>query len=146
MNIETMSIGKRLRSIRKSRGLTQKQLGELLGYNSSSCIRIAQYESGRRSPSPDSIKNFSRVLNVVPDALDIPSIDGSTNLMHLLFALEEFYNLRIVALNDEVYLHINNTDIQELLSYWMSLYRVFLNGEISEQEYKEWQYQYTGKK
>ena len=82
MNIETMSIGKRLRSIRKYRGLTQKQLGELLGYNSSSCIRIAQYESGRRSPSRDAIKNFSRVLNVVPDALDIPSIDGSTNLMH----------------------------------------------------------------
>lgn len=146
MNIETMSIGKRLRSIRKYRGLTQKQLGELLGYNSASCIRIAQYESGRRSPSPDAIKNFSRVLNVVPDALDIPSIDGSTNLMHLLFALEEYYDLRIETSNDEVHLHFNNTDIQELLSDWMNLYRAFLNGEITEQEYKEWQYQYQGKK
>ena len=141
-----MTIGKRIRTIRIHRELTQKQLGEMLGYKNSPSVRIAQYETGQRSPMPNALKKFSNALKVAPEALDIPNIDNHTVLMHLLFALEEFFNLRIESINDEVCLIFNNDEITGLLSEWLKQYKAYQNGELSEQEYKEWEYNYSRKK
>lgn len=48
-----MTTGENIRRIRKERGLTQKQLGELVG---ASEAYIRAYESGRRNPKPSSLE------------------------------------------------------------------------------------------
>lgn len=40
-----MTIGQRIKKIRNFRGMTQKQLGMLLGFGDNGDVRIAQYES-----------------------------------------------------------------------------------------------------
>ena len=46
-----MSIGERIRYIRNLRGMTQKELGKAIGFDDRTAdIRIAQYESGTRTP------------------------------------------------------------------------------------------------
>ena len=46
-----MAIGERIRYIRKLRKMTQKELGTAVGFEEKNAdIRMAQYESGTRSP------------------------------------------------------------------------------------------------
>ena len=141
-----MDIGKRLRSIRIHRNLTQKALGIILGFKKSPEIRVAQYETGQRSPRQEAVVKFSDALNVVPEALSIPSVNSSTELMHLLFGLEEYFNLKVDSLNGKMCFSFKNKELKPLLNEWLNKYIDYKNGNISEYEYKEWQYQYSGKK
>ena len=53
-----MAIGERIRFFRNMRGMTQKYLGVLMGFPEKSAdIRMAQYESGSRTPKEDLTKS-----------------------------------------------------------------------------------------
>ena len=56
-----MTIGERTREIRKSRGLTQKELGERLGLSYQS---IAQWENDLRKPKSETILKIASALGV----------------------------------------------------------------------------------
>lgn len=141
-----MNIGKRLRNIRNHRNLTQQALGEKLGIDEKSAgVRVIQYEKGLRTPRKEYIEKFSEVLNVMPEAINVPTINDSTGLMHLLFALEEFFDLRITELDNKVCLTFGKEVVEPLLSEWYEKNKSFQNGDISENEYKDWQYNYKRK-
>ena len=49
-----MAIGERIRFFRNLRGMTQKYLGQMVGFPEKTAdIRMAQYESGSRSPKAE---------------------------------------------------------------------------------------------
>lgn len=56
-------IGKRIKSIRKEKGFTQEKLAELIGIEPQS---MSYMESGKFSPSPDTLQKMSKVLEVRP--------------------------------------------------------------------------------
>lgn len=58
--------GKVLKEARKQRGLTQKQLGELMGM---SYQQIGQYENGKRLPKMQTLERFSKALKIDFDTL-----------------------------------------------------------------------------
>ena len=89
-----MAIGERIHFFRTLRGMTQKYLGVRLGFDEKSAdVRIAQYESGTRSPKDNYIALLADTLGVSPLALSVPNIDSYDGLMHTLFALEDIYGL-----------------------------------------------------
>ena len=140
-----MNIGKRLRNIRNHRNLTQQALGEKLGIDEKSAgVRVIQYEKGLRTPRKEYVEKFSEVLNVMPEAINVPTINDSTGLMHLLFALEEFFDLRITELDNKVCLTFGK-EVEPLLSEWYKKNKSLKNSDISEYEYKNWQYNYKRK-
>ena len=52
-----MAIGERIRYFRNKRGMTQKYLGTAVGFPEKSAdVRLAQYESGTRSPKAELTK------------------------------------------------------------------------------------------
>lgn len=57
-----MTIGERIRDIRKEKGLTQQALGQLLGVTQAT---VGQYET---NPNPPKIETLQRIA----DALDVP--------------------------------------------------------------------------
>jgi len=59
-----MKLGEKIKLVRKHRGLTQRELGERLHLDGNAANRIAQYESGFRTPKEDGIQEIVRVLNV----------------------------------------------------------------------------------
>lgn len=63
MNIKR-EIGQRIQKARKDKGLTCKALAELTGDIKQS--RIHNWESGHRTPSPESIKQLAEALDVSP--------------------------------------------------------------------------------
>ena len=91
-----MSPGRRIRHFRMLRGMTQKALGIAAGFPPETAdIRIAQYESGARTPKHALLCALAEALGVSSTALDIPRIKSHKVLKQLLLALEDEYGLTI---------------------------------------------------
>lgn len=86
---ELLNMGMRIRHFRILRCMTQKALGVAVGFPQASAdVRIAQYESGARTPKQNLLCQMASVLGVSPSSLDIPRIKSSEELRCLLVALE----------------------------------------------------------
>ena len=83
-------LGKRLRALRKARGLTQQELGELLGVSTSA---VGMYEQGRRAPDHRTLAELCRLFQVPADYFLLEEVqpaqaqgpsEGPTELSQLL--------------------------------------------------------------
>ena len=93
---DLMSPGRRIRHYRMLRGITQKALGIAAGFSPETAdIRIAQYESGARTPKHALLCTLAEALDISSSALDIPRIKSREEMNQLLLALEDEYGLTI---------------------------------------------------
>ena len=144
-----MAIGERIRFLRKLRGMTQKYLGLLIGFPERSAdVRLAQYETGARTPKADLTETLAKALEVSPHALNVPNIDSTIGIAHTLFALEDIYGFKIDKLDDEICIHLDKDkgttyiSLLQQFSSWQKEAEKFRNGEISKEEYDKWRYTY----
>ena len=144
-----MAIGERIKFIRNLRGMTQKYLGQSIGFDEKTAdVRIAQYESGTRTPKENYIQAMAKVLGVVPPALDVPDIDSYIGLMHTLFALEDMYGIKIDKIDNEICLTLDKSggtsylSLFEMFSAWQNEAAKLKCSEISKEEYDKWRYTY----
>ena len=144
-----MAIGERIHFLRTLRGMTQKYLGVMVGFPEKSAdVRLAQYETGARTPKADLTASLANALDVSPQALAVPDIDSYTGLMHTLFTLEDRYGLQIDEADGEVCLKVDvrkNKDAAELhkmLCSWRQAAAMLKTGEITQEEYDRWRYRY----
>ena len=144
-----MAIGERIRFFRNLRGMTQKYLGTVVGFPEKTAdIRMAQYESGSRTPKADLTENLASVLGVSPLALSVPDIDSYLGLMHTLFTLEDRYGLTIEKGENGVSMRVDSrkgkdaAELSEMINAWAEQAEKLKNGEISKEEYDNWRYNY----
>ena len=144
-----MAIGERIHFFRLLRGMTQKYLGMALGFPEKSAdVRLAQYETGSRTPKADLTAALAQVLDVSPHALSVPDIDSYVVLMHTLFTLEDNYGLKISEIDGEVCLKVDvrkNKDaarLHEMLCSWQQAAVMLNAGKISKEDYDKWRYHY----
>ena len=114
---EAIRIGRRIRKIRTSMGLTQVELGRRVGLSGD---RIQKYENGRRTPKKELLAKIADALTVSVYALLDPVISDPIGMMHALFEIEDSVDLKIenfgsynepdmhisVGPNDRLYQHI----------------------------------------
>lgn len=145
-----MTIGEKIKNARNLRGLTQRELGITLGFDKNSAdVRIAQYESGTRTPKSELLSEIANVLGVNVNSLKNPSLENTETFIHLLFDLEQeskkhhINNFSIISVYDELgnpqpAIQFHNHLLNEFLTEWQ-LRRKELNEEIiTEEEYAEW--------
>ena len=144
-----MAIGERIHFFRKMRGMTQKYLGMLMGFPERSAdVRMAQYETGSRTPKADLTRALANAFDVSPNALTIPDIDTDIGLMHTLFALEDLRGLTIGKLDGEICLRLDKSkgttylSMFEMLSAWAEQAEKLKTGEITKEDYDRWRYTY----
>jgi transcriptional regulator with XRE-family HTH domain len=144
-----MAIGERIRYIRNLRGMTQKWLGMAIGFDEKTAdVRIAQYESGTRTPKEKLVAGIAYALDVSPQALDLPDIDSYVGLAHTLFALEDLYGLCISEIDGELCLRLDKSkgttylSMLEILSAWQKEAEKLQSGEIAKEDYNQWRYKY----
>jgi len=144
-----MAIGERIHFFRLLRGMTQKYLGMALGFPEKSAdVRLAQYETGSRTPKTDLTAALAQVLDVSPHALSVPDIDSYVGLMHTLFTLEDNYGLKVKEQDGELALQVDfrkNKDaarLHEMLWTWREQAAKLEVGEISQEDYDRWRYHY----
>ena len=144
-----MAIGERISFFRKLRGMTQKYLGQQLGFPERSAdVRMAQYETGSRTPKAELTGHIASVLDVSPAALTVPDIDTYIGLMHTFFTLEDMYGLTITSYDGDNCIRLGKKDgkvdgtIFQMLEAWNTRKEQLLAGEITRDEYDEWRYHY----
>ena len=144
-----MAIGERIRFFRNLRGMTQKYLGQLVGFPEKTAdIRMAQYESGSRTPKADLTENLAGALGVSPLALSVPDIDSYLGLMHTLFTLEDRYGLTVETGENGVSLRVDSrkgkdaAEVSEMLVAWAEQAEKYRNGDINREDYDRWRYNY----
>lgn len=144
-----MAIGERMHFFRKKRGMKLKQLGQAVGLPESNAdVRMAQYESGSRTPKADITNRLAQVLDVLPQALTVPDIDSYTGLMHTLFTLEDTYGLKVTEQNGQIVLCVdvrqgkNAAELHRMLCAWQEQAAKLEDGEISKEDYNRWRYHY----
>ena len=97
-----MAIGDRIKRIRNFRGLTQKEFGKLIGFDEKTAdIRVAQYESGTRTPKEELLQKMAEVLDVNYRSLYEPTLYAAEDIMYTLFELDEHYNTIVHDVPDE---------------------------------------------
>ena len=67
--ITRKEMGQTIRNARLSKGYTQEQLAEMLGYQPGGSAYIRKYESGRSYPPYDKLRILSAVLTIPLDKL-----------------------------------------------------------------------------
>lgn len=144
-----MAIGERIRFIRNLRGMTQKYLGMAIGFDEKTAdVRMAQYESGTRTPKEKLVSDLANAMDVSPKALDVPEIDSHIGLMHTLFALEDLYGLKINSIDGKLCLTLDKTNgstylsMFDMLSAWQHEAEKLKAGTITKEEYDTWRYNY----
>jgi len=144
-----MAIGERIHFFRNLRGMTQKYLGQAVDFPEKTAdVRMAQYESGTRTPKADLTKTLASVLDVSPHALDIPDIDSNIGLMHTLFTLEDLRGLRVTEVDGEVCIKLDKSngktyqEMSQMLFAWLEQAKKLEAGEITKEEYDQWRYRY----
>ena len=144
-----MAIGERIRFFRNLRGMTQKYLGIQVGFPEKTAdIRMAQYESGSRTPKADLTNTLAKVFEVSPQALTVPDIDSDLGLLHTLFTLEDLYGMRTESVNGEIHLCFDENkptaskSVFQMLAAWAEQAEKYRNGEITKEQYDEWRYTY----
>lgn len=144
-----MAIGNRIKFFRSRKGMTQKQLGEILGFlGKTSDVRMAQYESEARIPKQDLVKEMAGIFDISTHALTVPDIDTHIGLMHTLFALEDMYGLKIKEVDGEPVLYLDkNSSVSEsqpdnMIHAWLEQATLLEEGKITREEYDAWRYKY----
>lgn len=144
-----MAIGERIHFLRNLRGMTQKYLGIEVGFPESSAdVRLAQYESGTRTPKTEMVSVLSQKLGVSPQALTVPDIDSYIGLMHTLFTLEDTFGLFVDEADGDVCLRVDKSkgkdaaELHKMLYAWLDIAKQFKDGGISKEEYDKWRYSY----
>lgn len=87
--------GTELQNLRESRNLSQRDLAKILDVTNSS---VARWEAGQEIPSPMQklLELFFHNTNPFPGQ-SVPGAEGGSSLRQLEFTLEEYEELRILA-------------------------------------------------
>ena len=144
-----MAIGERIKFFRNLRGMTQKYLGQIVGFPIKTAdVRMAQYETGMRTPKEDLTNTLAGALDISPLALTVPDIDSYLGLMHTLFALEDLYGLTIENREGGCFLRFDPAagkdaeTVSEMAKAWGAIAERYRAGEIDKEEYDQWRYRY----
>lgn len=131
-----MSIGEKIRKERTYQKLSQKQLAEKVGISEPA---IRNYELGNRTPNEKHLASIAGALGVSPFVISEPDLDTNYGIIHALFYLENTIHIQPEMIEGQPYLKIPaNTYTYEAVNNWYKALSAFQNGEMSEEEYKEW--------
>ena len=89
------------------------------------------------------------MLDVSPQALDVPDIDSQIGLMHILFILEDVYGLTISEAGGEVCLKVSKDkgkeayELLQMLDAWKEQANKLSASEIGKDDYDRWRYYYS---
>jgi transcriptional regulator with XRE-family HTH domain len=108
-------VGGRIRNIRTARGLSQKDLGKMVGL---SADRVQQYENGFKKPRMNLIKAFAEALGVSTLALIDPVVTAPVGAMYALFEMENLYDADIVVSDYTFSVTFRHSSIRDYLKAW----------------------------
>ena len=107
-------VGRRIKEIRDSIGMTQAELGEKIVLNGD---RIQKYENGARRPKSELLKSIASALGVETLALTDPVVSNCLGAMYAFFEMEGLYDLKVRRVDGKITLMFGNGFMGSMNSY-----------------------------
>ena len=119
-----MTVGENIKRIRQEKGLTLKQLGDMVGVSEA---YIRAYESGRRNPKIKSLEALAQALAVNVEVLTNSEFDG-IKAMHRLFQVCRQYDGQLFEYKDNDGNDMIGTSFGtlSLMRSWLDRYEEYL--------------------
>ena len=129
-----------LKQCRKHLGITQKELGKMMGYSEKTAdIRVAQYESNSRNPKEATVRRMCEILGISEHAILPSSLETELKTVHTLMHMDSIYGLEMKLDNGEVYIRFPQ-DCQTIRHYIEQL--CHLKEMVDNEQIKKSTYQY----
>lgn len=127
--------GKKIREVRQRRRMTATELGAQADIKKALLIH---YENGIRSVSDEALHKIADALGVPFSTLRARNLESASDVMQILFRLEQKYGVMPVRIENQIVLTFEMDLLSESIALWFEQRKRFLNKEISEMEYQEW--------
>ncbi len=119
-----MTVGEKIRTYRKMRGISQKMLGQLAGGINE--VTIRKYEAGDRNPKPDQLLKIADALGISINIFMDFDIETVSDVLSLIFKMDEQLDVVFTGKKnkkgdyapDSIALKFNNPLINEKLAKW----------------------------
>lgn len=150
-----MTVGEKIRIIRKFRNISLEELGIAIGFEKKSAAnRMTQYETNYRVPKKDILLKIAKTLNVNPLNFFVGITGIAEDIIQILFWLDESnpdaVNLFQLDSRPEspMGLFFRHETIDALLREWVIRKSALNRSEITRDKYFEWKlnYQQTSRK
>lgn len=142
-----MLIGEKIKLVRLHRGMTQKELGIMAGFNEKTAdIRIAQYESSARTPKADMIERLAAALGVNPSFFNRLNFNIHLMMDIILFLIEldGIFDLKLTPYSDgteeRVNIHVDCKILDDFLVDWIKSKQDYSTWTLSTWETKKHEY------
>lgn len=110
-----MTVGEKIRAFREHRGWTQKQLGDACGIIEGS---IRKYELGLRNPKAEQLKKIAAGLQVSESVFYDFDIATVSDVVALLFMLDNATEIELNKKGKDVYLKFNDEFLKKFMREW----------------------------
>lgn len=119
-----MTVGEKIRTYRKMRGISQKMLGQLAGGINE--VTIRKYEAGDRNPKPDQLLKIADALGISINIFMDFDIETVSDVLSLIFKMDEQLDVEFTGKKnkkgeyapDSISLKFNNPLINDRLAKW----------------------------
>lgn len=138
-----MTIGEKIKKVRSLRGLTQKELGLLIGLSN---IRVQQYESGYRIPQGKIMKDICDALEVSECFFVNHHMETEEDIIQLLFDLERRCSMEVIQIDEKNNIYgilFKDNIVNEGVKKWYEKRKLMKSGELSENDYALWQAKFS---
>lgn len=140
-----MNLGEKIKLVRKHRGLMQRELGERLHFDGNAANRIAQYESGFRTPKESRTKDIAKALNVREENF-FTRAETPEDIIRLMIWYDWEHGCGGSVPIDTILLFDNFEEVEKLLKEWYSQKEKLRTRTITGAEYLEWMLQWPSDK
>lgn len=119
-----MTVGEKIRTYRKMRGISQKMLGELAGGINE--VTIRKYEAGDRNPKLDQLLKIADALGISINIFMDFDIETVSDVLSLIYKMDEQLDIEFTGKKnkkgeyapDSISLKFNNPAINDRLAKW----------------------------
>lgn len=137
-----MTVGEKIKYYRNIRGISQEMLGNLSGINPAT---IKKYEYGIRNPKPDQLLKVTNALGISINLFMDFDIETVSDVLSLLFKLDEQVDMRFEAEKDEngefipstVKLSFQNAAINQKLCTYLKAKQIRENLENTKEKFDD---------
>lgn len=136
-----MKLGEKIKLVRIHRGLTQRELGERLHLDGNAANRIAQYESGFRTPKESRAKEIAKALNIREENF-FTKAETPEDIIRILIWYDWEHGCSGSVPIDIVLLFDDFDEVGDFLKEWCNQKKKLKARKITRAKYLEWMLQW----
>ena len=115
--------------------INKKELGEACGIHE---VAIRKYELGKNIPKPEQLRKIAEALNVNVNALVEFDIEADGDVLPLLFAIDEVFDISLKEVDGEPGMFFNNKSLIQFLKDWQAMKELLASGSQTADNYEIW--------